>query len=264
MSQDHSAPFPKWAYSLALLPAFLFIFDITHSQDQEWFLSINHLSSLLPDVIWTNLSLLGNGWSLFALTFPLILFARKQLYAGVISGFFTGILSNVCKSFFNTSRPAGVIDQQFFHIIEHPLLHNAMPSGHTMTAFSVATALFFSIESHQRSKWIVLFFLATATGISRIAVGAHWPEDVLVGASLGILAGVIGAQLAQSIPRSLLALKAWPTYVVLFATCISFYLLIMSKIDFYLNQPSQYVLAGVIIITWIQLFQAMKRTDQAA
>ena len=68
MSQDHSAPFPKWAYSLALLPAFLFIFDITHSQDQEWFLSINHLSSLLPDVIWTNLSLLGNGWSLFALT----------------------------------------------------------------------------------------------------------------------------------------------------------------------------------------------------
>ena len=75
---------------------------------------------------------------------------------------------------------------------------------------------------------------------------------------------MIGAQLAQSIPRSFLALKAWPTYVVLFASCISFYLLIMSKIDFYLNQPSQYVLAGVIIITWIQLFQAMKRTDQAA
>ena len=262
MRQNEADYFPKWAYTLALFPLLVFIFDITHSQDQEWFLKINHLANIFPDILWTNLSLLGNGWSLFAITFPLILLARKQLYAGIISGIFTGILSNLCKSFFQTDRPAGVIDPQLFHIIENPLLHNAMPSGHTMTAFSVATAIFFTINSNKRTKYVFLFLLATATGVSRIAVGAHWPEDVLVGSALGILSGLIAAQITQSIPSAYLELNKWPIYFIILGSFISFYLLTMDKIDFHLNQTSQYILAGIIFVTWIRLIPLLKQVKQ--
>ena len=41
---------------------------------------------------------------------------------------------------------------------------------------------------------------ATLIGLSRIAVGAHWPLDVLGGAAIGWLCGAFGAWWAQRLP----------------------------------------------------------------
>jgi membrane-associated phospholipid phosphatase len=49
--------------------------------------------------------------------------------------------------------------------------------------------LLFFLALTPKIKIHLHFTLPNATGVSRIAVGAHWPEDVLVGASLGIIAG---------------------------------------------------------------------------
>jgi len=63
----------------------------------------------------------------------------------------------------------------------------SFPSGHTSTAFGAATYL--SMVYPYLSP--VLMALAYFVGLSRIALGVHYPSDVLVGALLGILFSVI-------------------------------------------------------------------------
>jgi undecaprenyl-diphosphatase len=65
------------------------------------------------------------------------------------------------------------------------LIHHSFPSGHTVTIFTLAGILIFSFRS--LSARIGLILVATLVGISRIAVGVHWPADVLAGGALGII-----------------------------------------------------------------------------
>jgi membrane-associated phospholipid phosphatase len=242
-----------WVWFIPLLPLSIFGMEYVSLTDPYWFLTINHLASHLPDLLWTSLSLLGNGWSVFALVFPMMLLTRKPFYAAIISGIFAGVFSHVAKSIANTSRPAGVIDPSTFHIIDAPLLYSAMPSGHTMTAFSVATAIFFSLPQQRRHRWLFIFLFAIGAGISRIAVGAHWPQDVLVGCALGIIAGLIGAVLVEKIPERLFLLTAWPFKIVCLFSTISLYLLVADTLDFQMNKLIQFFLAAMIFFTWAKL-----------
>jgi membrane-associated phospholipid phosphatase len=59
----------------------------------------------------------------------------------------------------------------------------SFPSGHTSTAFSIATSL-----SMNYRKWYVIapaYIWAGATGYSRMYQNVHYPTDVLAGAALG-------------------------------------------------------------------------------
>jgi hypothetical protein len=63
-------------------------------------------------------------------------------------------------------------------------------SGHTTTAFSVATVL---AQEYKSTIWvpIVAYTLATGTGLSRINDNRHWASDVLTGALCGYLTGML-------------------------------------------------------------------------
>lgn len=63
---------------------------------------------------------------------------------------------------------------------------NSTPSGHTLRTFSIMTALSMLFPRGR------ILFLATAVlvGISRIAVTAHYPSDVLFGAFIGIFSAL--------------------------------------------------------------------------
>lgn len=64
----------------------------------------------------------------------------------------------------------------------------SFPSGHTSSSFAFATAVFAN-----NKKWgIGAFILAAAIGFSRIYLGVHYFTDVLAGAVLGVVYGVIG------------------------------------------------------------------------
>lgn len=63
----------------------------------------------------------------------------------------------------------------------------SFPSGHTASAFSVFSLLALLIRNH-RSGTIFLFVLASLAGFSRVYLLQHFFIDVVVGATLGVLA----------------------------------------------------------------------------
>ncbi len=77
------------------------------------------------------------------------------------------------------------------YALPEPLVHApndpSFPSGHTTMAFAGATVL-----TYFRPRLAPVFFLlAAAIGFSRVYVGVHYPLDVLGGAALGCLVGLL-------------------------------------------------------------------------
>jgi membrane-associated phospholipid phosphatase len=72
--------------------------------------------------------------------------------------------------------------------------YQAFPSGHATVAFSVAAAV--TAETSEwwpRSTWIigpVLYGGATLVGLSRMYEDKHWASDVVMGAAVGVFAGL--------------------------------------------------------------------------
>lgn len=67
----------------------------------------------------------------------------------------------------------------------------SFPSGHTATAFTNASLLYY--EYKDSNLWYASsgFLFATATGILRIANNKHYTSDVLAGAGIGLASGLI-------------------------------------------------------------------------
>lgn len=92
----------------------------------------------------------------------------------------TVLLTAGAKQIFDRPRP----------YITYPFLDNqttekdlSFPSGHTSTAFTIATSLTLAYP-----KWYVIlpsYTWATLTGYSRLHLGVHYPSDVLAGAIVG-------------------------------------------------------------------------------
>jgi undecaprenyl-diphosphatase len=61
----------------------------------------------------------------------------------------------------------------------------SFPSGHTMTAFSIALVVSYFYPSLEGP----LFFLAISIAVSRIVLGMHFLSDVLAGMVLGVALG---------------------------------------------------------------------------
>lgn len=97
----------------------------------------------------------------------------------------SGILAIIIKVIAGRYRPSelfelGMYGFDFFRL-DRAL--TSFPSGHTATAFSLAMAITYVWPKFSALAWTA----AIAIGISRIAIGAHYPSDVLGGALTGIL-----------------------------------------------------------------------------
>lgn len=75
--------------------------------------------------------------------------------------------------------------------------NNSFPSGHTATAFMMATMLHKEYGTTRSPLYSVLgYSLATATALSRQLNNKHWFSDVLTGAGIGIVSTELGYYLA--------------------------------------------------------------------
>jgi membrane-associated phospholipid phosphatase len=230
----------------------------TESQ-QSTFLAINSVTRLAPDWIWTWITFLGNGWGVFAFSFPLLILAPRALSAGIFAGGVAAIVSALLKNAFNLPRPAGILQEHEFYRIGEAVFHKAMPSGHTLTAFAVASAYFFIVPAEKRKPFILLFIAASAVAISRNAIGAHWLTDVLVGAGLGIWCGLIGAKLAYLLPNKQLSPRSPWLRLIAIGGLASLYVLLNQTLDHPLNMPLQYACIALVLLTLLLFLQQQSR-----
>ena len=242
---------PGFAWFIPLAPLALAAIIYFGDFQSSSFLLINQFTQQLPDTLWAWLTFLGNGWGVFALAFPLLLLAPRILTAGLFAGAIAAVTSSVLKGIFNLPRPAGVLTEGSFYRIGEALLHRAFPSGHTLTAFAIASAFYFSASREKRTPLLLLFVLAAFVGLSRNAVGAHWLTDVLGGAGFGIWCGIIGAWLANHFPENQLGPKKIWAHIIALGGVVAAYSHFTQKMDLELNQPLQYASIAIIVITLV-------------
>lgn len=235
---------------LWLLPFVLFALSAPlwlHTFEPATFVVVNTFFAQVAAPVWTGLSLLGNAWGVLGVTAPLLVLAPRLLWAWLCAAPFAIVFARVGKGLIESPRPAAVVDNTQMHVVGE-LLHNvSMPSGHTLTAFTVASAIYFALPEKGRAKHLWLFMLAAGTGLSRIAVGAHWPGDVAVGMCLGLLAGMLGTRLLARMGNQHLQPTAWSLRLVAALLTVTVYTLLTETQDFDENWPAQYVLVLVIV-----------------
>lgn len=102
---------------------------------------------------------------------------------------FSEIIVGSLKRFFGRSRPIQTGNSHHFRPLRSG--YSALPSGHTIHAFTLASIL---AEYYPKTRYIA-YGTAGAIGLQRMYIGAHWLTDVLSAAVLGYW---IGKKLARS------------------------------------------------------------------
>ncbi len=157
------------------------------------FLELNSIHHPVLDRLFINLTFLGDGlFSLIIALLLLFIWKQRRLSLHVVAAFLlSGIAAQVLKHLYNAPRPKEIIQSMVFNSFIHGKAAagwDSFPSGHTTSAFALATIL----ALHANKKGWGLFFLLTAMGVgySRIYLGNHFLEDVMAGAVLGTVMGV--------------------------------------------------------------------------
>ena len=172
---------------------------------------LNQVFGQLPDLFWACLTITGLGWSVLIL---ISIANRHELGARLaLTGFIAGsLVTHSIKPLLQHPRPGEVISPQLLHYIGAPVInHLSMPSGHSVAAFCLATLWICLLRTYQAPRYFeyLAWLLAILIALSRIAVGAHWPADVCVGAGLGILVGWIAWRLPLPWPSSTPSALPW-------------------------------------------------------
>ena len=85
------------------------------------------------------------------------------------------------------ARPRPYVAHPDVHLFIAPSHDPSFPSDHATAAFAIAVALWLR---HRKAGWLALG-LAAILSIARVAVGTHYPGDVIAGALIGTAAALV-------------------------------------------------------------------------
>jgi membrane-associated phospholipid phosphatase len=157
------------------------------------FHALNGLAPWLPRWLWQGLTMLGDERAAVALA---LLLARRHphvLYTILVAAVLATLANRGIKLGADQLRPPAVLPPDAFHLLGPALKRASFPSGHTVTAF-----VFFGALAYHFRRWRApLLALAAIAGLSRVAMGVHWPIDVVAGACIGLGAVWAGVHVAH-------------------------------------------------------------------
>jgi len=185
----------RWTAISVLVGLILFLASGYHGG----FSRLNTLAAQLPGPPWQWLTVLGDERVAFALTLFFTRRCPRVFWTLISAALFAMAFTYSLKPLFSALRPPAVLEAGTFNLIGPGFREGNFPSGHTVTA-----ATFFGVWVHSvRARWlrVLLILLAVAAGLSRVAVGVHWPVDVAVGLAGGAMAARLGVSLAARSER---------------------------------------------------------------
>jgi membrane-associated phospholipid phosphatase len=142
---------------------------ITQAGDSLWYFILLIPLYLLMRFLWENEK--GSARTLFLLLTVTV----------------SGLLNVLIKWFAGRNRPVNLFESESFGFaffsIHYLYESTSFPSGHTVTAFALATALGFMFP---RFRWFALL-AAALVAASRVVITAHYLSDVIAGAAVGVV-----------------------------------------------------------------------------
>jgi membrane-associated phospholipid phosphatase len=165
------------------------------------FLSLNSYHPFWLNVFFVNYTFVGDG--IFAICLVgLFYFYFKQKKTGIslLYSFITsGLVVQIIKNLIHAPRPKIFFESgQYLFFVDGITRtgYSSFPSGHTATAFAIATVF---VIIMQNKKWqLPILFAAILVGYSRIYLAQHFLLDIIVGAIVGIITAVLSVYLANN------------------------------------------------------------------
>lgn len=185
-------PWLLWgALAAALLGLALFVLG----GYQAGFLTLNHLAAGWPPGFWEWLTVLGDARLALALSLFFSLRHPRLFWALILAALVAMAFTHGLKPWVSAGRPPAVLPLDSFHLIGPALRKSSFPSGHTVTAAVLLGVGLCFVKGV--SARLLLVALAVMVGVSRVAVGVHWPVDVAAGLTGGWLSAWLGLGLSQ-------------------------------------------------------------------
>ncbi|GGH01649.1 phosphatase PAP2 family protein [Pedobacter zeae] len=175
-----------------LLLAIIFNFSFSKT---EGFILLNRFHAKWLDIFFKYLTNLGDGLtSILAVIILLTIRKKKKAFTVALAYIYSGLLVQAAKRIFHMPRPKYFFEQtlfQYTHFVEGVNMHdqNSFPSGHTASAFALATALVLVFKKKEISFYCLFF--AFLIGYSRIYLAQHFLVDVIFGAVAGISCAIL-------------------------------------------------------------------------
>ncbi len=164
--------------------------------DLHWFSVVNHWASVSPALDKVGTVLAGDALEIWAVLLLLFWFwppltanraRRTVVYAAASAVLALGFNYLLTHTFGYQPRPFVYLPPAAVHQLLPHAADSAFPSDTTAGSFGLATAFFYA---RTRDGWWA-WLLAAAIGVARVFVGLHWPNDILVGALDGVVAGLV-------------------------------------------------------------------------
>lgn len=176
------------------------MFESLLEWDRETFLYINSLGIEKYDAFWATITEITTWIPLFLFFVVLLLwkFPRQEAVFKLLTYLLLVItvltLTHLVKTGVARIRPNNADEiNAMARILKTPTDYSFF-SGHASSSFSITVLMFLFLR--EKLKWALLFFIwPLLFSISRIYVGVHYPSDILVGALVGVLMGMLFFQL---------------------------------------------------------------------
>lgn len=206
------------AWRIWVLPA-IFAFAaggiVATASNQTWFVFLNRIGPLTSDLLWANITVLGDTLVALALFLPLWRRRPDLVWALAFAVLLATLWVQGLKHLMDVPRPPAVLTE--LHVIGPAYKAGAFPSGHATTAFTIAGLMVMGLNFKVLNFMALL--LAFAVAVSRSVVGVHWPLDILAGASGGWLCAAAALWLGQRTRE--FGMRPWVQWVLgsLLALC---------------------------------------------
>lgn len=135
------------------------------------------INRLLTDIVYI---------SFLVLLFYLALHRDKDMVKIVMVTGISFVMVSVIRHFINAERP--YTKYEFIPLVQKEKKGDSMPSRHVFSAFVIGMVFMYI----NITLGTIILIIGCLMAVIRVIVGVHFPRDVIAGAVIGILSGIIG------------------------------------------------------------------------